>query len=469
MTTQATTQTITPATTTTTPGAPIKLPTREDFAAGLVNVAGLERALATDASLRGLGLAFTDPTFYPFGFKLAESGVDRFRQIRLEHEERLGPDATLSAVERAYSEERRQDIATKLHELVMTEAGRLTRGSGTLTISKYALGQLLARAGAPGSAGAYLANCPVSMRAEHTNYWLGRAMEVATRRDGTHAAVSLEATLRTRVEPVMILGPDGKPATSMRRGIYACVGKGYLRGGAFAYPQAVRAFLGACPRDARCTFTSDGRRWRLSVSWMDPRLIPSDVVVGDTFRVGLWLESTDDASAGLMVGLDAERVRCLNCTTLYTRKIEGTLRHGQRSIAEKVVQVAQQALSKLSPFADAWRAARVDEVASRAYEDGVGHVFNYLVDEGLVSVPGVSDSEMVSRLHRAWQQEPGYSRADILNAVTRAAHSECWGGAFDGAQLEAQAGQLLYNFRLDSVPAPATQGTVDKRDLLETN
>jgi len=51
---------------------------------------------------------------------------------------------------------------------------------------------------------------------------------------------------------------------------------------------------------------------------------------------------------------------------------------------------------------------------------------------------------MVERLQRAWDIEPGYSKAAIVNAVTRAAHTEEWRSWQTSEELERAAGELLY-------------------------
>jgi hypothetical protein len=51
---------------------------------------------------------------------------------------------------------------------------------------------------------------------------------------------------------------------------------------------------------------------------------------------------------------------------------------------------------------------------------------------------------MITRLRRAWEKEPGYSKTAYLNAITRCAHSEEWRSWEDAEELESTAGELLY-------------------------
>jgi hypothetical protein len=62
-----------------------------------------------------------------------------------------------------------------------------------------------------------------------------------------------------------------------------------------------------------------------------------------------------------------------------------------------------------------------------------------------------------SEPQRAWDVEPGYSKAAIVNAVTRAAHTEEWRSWTTSEDLERAAGELLYA-RVWNVQRPAGDG-----------
>jgi len=44
----------------------------------------------------------------------------------------------------------------------------------------------------------------------------------------------------------------------------------------------------------------------------------------------------------------------------------------------------------------------------------------------------------------SWSHEPGYSKTAIVNAVTRAAHTEAWRSWTTSEDLERAAGEPLY-------------------------
>ena len=86
--------------------------------------------------------------------------------------------------------------------------------------------------------------------------------------------------------------------------------------------------------------------------------------------------------------------------------------------------------------------------------DDVATVFPALVANRAVYVPSFNSDEMVERLQRAWDVEPGYSKTAIVNAVTRAAHTEEWRSWMTSEDLERAAGELLYA-RVWNVQVPA--------------
>ena len=113
-----------------------------------------------------------------------------------------------------------------------------------------------------------------------------------------------------------------------------------------------------------------------------------------------------------------------------------------------------RALEKVSYFADKWSEATVENVLERYGVDDVGTIFKALVSHRAVHVPGIAADDMVERLQRAWDVEPGYSKTAIVNAVTRAAHTEEWRSWTTSEELERAAGELLYA-RVWNVQRPA--------------
>jgi hypothetical protein len=147
----------------------------------------------------------------------------------------------------------------------------------------------------------------------------------------------------------------------------------------------------------------------------------------------------------VIVGCDAERIRCINCTTVWAAKIEGGVRHFGKNAKDKLAKMVRQAAGRFDAFTKRWAEAAKEQIVAQVY-DGLEpqHIFQLLVQGGHVSAAGVTDEQLVERLTSAWRKEPGYQKRDIINAITRAAHEEPWrlGVTED---LEEQSRALLYN------------------------
>lgn len=415
-----------------------------------MNLVGKARAEAQERQLVEAGIAFNEKTWFPFGTKLIEAGQDNYKASRLAFDER--PGATVSLPDT------RMTVDGKLYRRIEGSSkspatdGRTYQTGPAIPVSRWALGQLAHRLNMPGGAGSYLAGSPAAKRAADVNMWAVDASYLVDRKkDGVVVKTErlpIEAVFRTRLEGAS----NGTPA---KRGIYAVVSDRY---NCCDFPMAIEAFLGACPPGAKGEFTYDGTKWRFRALFHAPTAA-SEVVVGDTFQFSMWMEGADDGSAGFLFGLDALRVRCVNLTTIYTRRIEGTLRHNMKELSTRISSTVSSVMERLSLFAPAWAKAREEQIFAEGVFDA-RHVFTQLVRDEYVHVAGYSETEMVERLVNAWHMEPGYSKADIINAVTRMAHTEGWSSAWDTCLLEEQAGSLLYQHVVIAPPESDTLGLV---------
>jgi hypothetical protein len=120
------------------------------------------------------------------------------------------------------------------------------------------------------------------------------------------------------------------------------------------------------------------------------------------------------------------------------------VRHVGPNLGNVVSSGIERALKKVSHFADKWSEATVENVLERYGVDDVATIFKALVSNRAVYVAGIDAEDMVERLQRAWDVEPGYSKTVIVNAVTRAAHIEEWRSWTTSEDLERAAGELLY-------------------------
>jgi len=135
---------------------------------------------------------------------------------------------------------------------------------------------------------------------------------------------------------------------------------------------------------------------------------------------------------------------CKNLIIIDRAEQATVTRHVGRNLGDIVQAGIERAMKSVSHFADKWSEATVENVLERYGVDDVETIFRALVATRAVHVPGFGNEEMVERLQRAWDVEPGYSKSAIVNAVTRAAHTEEWKSWTTSEELERSAGDLLY-------------------------
>jgi hypothetical protein len=93
------------------------------------------------------------------------------------------------------------------------------------------------------------------------------------------------------------------------------------------------------------------------------------------------------------------------------------------------------ARASVGEFLEAWGHARTVRVDPE-------QTFRDWVTQRKLPVPRNQDEVLVEALLGAWNQEPGNSLADCVNAVTRVAHSQPWPVDFS-EELERRAAQLV--------------------------
>lgn len=261
------------------------------------------------------------------------------------------------------------------------------------------------------------------MRRPHADHWFERAN---TEKGG------IQATFRTALR---IPGNQGS------REIFSTVSPRYH---VFDGPDAVDAFLGAIPADGRADVLVEGARWKFKSTFHTP-LLPSEVVVGDVLRAWVSIAGRDDGRGGFRVSVGIDEARCLNCTEIHAVNVEG-VRHAAEA-AKKFVALVKKQFNKIEGFATKWAEAQKDNIIAGLTDGGADphYVFGQLVDRGLVSKGGVGREEMVERLVRHSHGHHA-SRYDVVRAITEAAHVESWKSPWFTEELEAEAGQLLYNY-----------------------
>lgn len=101
----------------------------------------------------------------------------------------------------------------------------------------------------------------------------------------------------------------------------------------------------------------------------------------------------------------------------------------------------REAKNSIKPVIDLWKEAMKEEVVKNDEERE--QLLDSLFTRKLLQTPGVRTEESISSILTAWDLEPGSTRADLINAVSRVAHESVWPSLGVSEGLESQAGQLL--------------------------
>jgi hypothetical protein len=412
---------------------------------GGVCAEGKARAEADQADAEAAGWSLKPPV-YAIGSRVNSTGVANFRASRQDHDSKASVGEACGKLIDLIQAEDRKDLVVKVPTLKMLDDGRITRGGGPLAVSERAITGVGTHI-TPGGA-SYLRACEPDLRAINFNRWA----EKGWREDSRATAKAIEAwqeggergpqpgpvmkekevTLRTRLNHA-----------SNKREAWSFVGPKYGAHDVDAIAEQVMRSE-AIPADAKCDITYDGYRMRMDVLFHTD-IQPEKAVAGEIFKAGIMLKTADDGSGSIQISAQVFRNLCLNLIIIdHAKELVTRRKHYGSGIIADVEAGIATAMGKVKVFADKWSEATLENVLEKYGAHDVEAVMRGLVFNKVVHVSGVKSDEMFERLMRAYQAEPGYGKTAIVNAVTRAAHSETWGSWSDVEDLERKGGELLF-------------------------
>jgi hypothetical protein len=410
-----------------------------------VSAEGKARALADEAASVAAGWSL-EPPVYEIGRVVNSMGVGNYRASRSTHDDMLSLTEGANKLIDLVKAENRKDLVVQVPTLKMLPDGRITRGQAALEISERALTGVGTHI-TPGGAG-YLKQCPPELRAINFNHWAANGFREDVRatmaakeewvnngskgREPGPIMKEKEVTLRTR-----------QNHTTNRKEAFAVVGPRY---GAHDIDKIAEQILTSpsIPGDAKCDIVYDGYRARIDVLFHS-NVQPEKVVAGEIFKAGIMVKTADDGSGSIQISAQVWRNLCLNLIIIdHAKDLVTRRKHYGTGIQADVEAGILTAMGKVKHFADKWSEATLENVLEKYGVHDVEAVFRGLVFNKVVHVPGVKPEEMMERLNRAYQAEPGYGKTAIVNAVTRAAHAETWGSWTDVEDLERKGGELLF-------------------------
>lgn len=311
---------------------------------------------------------------------------------------------------------------------ILRQNGHSVGGIPTPTAWRHIADRINAYGSPAEGLGLYLATCSPALRPDIVKAELLRAAENA--RD-----TQLQMKMATRAHPTL----PGK------REVYRGSSPSYA---ALEATTVLPALMALFPAGSgfRSEMTYNRQKCRLTIDVTMQCPIEEPGRVGEMVRVG-WRLVLDDAKAGAVrVTFLVIRERCLNgseapAVAEVTMRHIGTTDRQMQRLMSLVGNTRELARSYTDKWASAWQDRIIDESMGRGPEA----VFRALLDADLVKASGRKEQAVQSFL-RAWEVEPGYSRADVVNAITRAAHDngEWWSDLDVSEGLERAGGELLY-------------------------
>ena len=384
------------------------------------------------AQMRKLGFAIPG-TMYSPGTRMVQMGVDDYQRKHVEWAERpLFSDVAAEVRDRIQAENRR-DMLVNITDLRMDKNGHFYRkskpGKGAIPLEIGSLDRLLAYSNGvlPGSKRLF----PLLDPAVRANVWNSQIakltedtwIKLGCRKDaegnwGIYRVVSPKYSAHASAD--VILGAL----------IEATEGQG------------LRGTVSYDPTTTIVTFDA--------AVMADP--IKLDPVVGDLFRTGLRGITADGAQYG-SISIDpfVGRIACINCTVVngYAPGLRMIHRGDLPGLIPGIREVAAKSAQAVRLFSDDWKLLRSTPATNQHALAALGLLKKERqearsVPDVLSALAGQKGRSLPSEeaLSAAYDAEPGESLADLMNAITRAAHEGLLSD-LQRWQAEREAGALL--------------------------
>lgn len=363
-----------------------------------------------------------DP-IYPAGSRVNETGVRNFAVKRREFD-RLpnGVEASMATLKGIVNEQRAESEIDLSLAQFDAATGAITMNGEAFDLTPTAWGHVFGLcADAPKGAVAHAPHASLAVRAAMLNDYLPRESK------------KLVAAYRTT-------SIEGKPLA--RPEVYRLASTKYTPFDADMVLASLLQSSSDLMESWKGEVRYDGERLALDFLSMPDEVI--DLAAGDVFKIGLRLRANDIREGSITGELVAWRNRCLNLIVI------GTLKHNLFSLKHvgsafdihaALSGAFAEAEVKFGTFRHDWGVARSEIVIDNAMP--ADRLFEGIAKARILSLPG-KETEIASNLLSAWMEEPGFTRADVVNAVTRSVHESFrWGSAFDADDVEREAGSLL--------------------------
>ena len=391
----------------------------------------------TEKKIEAAGFALPKTWFAP-GTRMMQIGVDKYKREYLEWSRRPDAvDALMETAEHIRSEDRRS-FTVSLSDLRMEENGLIGRkGSIARRIEWGAWEQVFRAASGVGAfpdGRRLMQTLPPKMRAEIFNERIrhfDKNVKIGVRKDHETGEWTIFRVVGARF-PENGNGADACEAAAKA-----------LRGMDF------RGHVEYDPNTTDLRFDA--------AHMVDPVIL--DPTVGDVFRGGIKGKTNDAGGGSFTVQPFIGRIICINCTTAdaYAKGVRKAHRGNMESAITGIYDAAKMAAKVVPMFAEDWSVLRDTYIEDIDWADNLGrltldtrsilvsdpsatNVIRALVESKKIDAK-IGRDALVQAMLASFAEEPGETVADVINAVTRAAHSKV--PVMVGEVIEKQAGALV--------------------------
>jgi hypothetical protein len=415
------------------------LPTFEDLAPKAVRGVtvdgdGKARSETDRAAAEAAGYK-TAETVYARGTMVNATGVANARASYAEWKAMPQTTKACEALEAQVQAEDRRDVEARSGDVKLDDLGRVIglpcpspAEDYSHRLSTRAIKSLCSRLGSGG--GQYLAN------------EVSGPLLAANLREQLAKTPAVDLTLRTRVR-------------GGGREVFGVVSQKYH---AFDADQIARSVGRAMPSDVRGHVSYDGYRTRIE-GLLQSTVQPENFVAGEFFRAGVVVTSDDAGGGGITVmGMVLQNL-CLNLIILdESWQNFGRFIHiGRKTITleERIEASVKAAAASLDHFRQVWgyaaRENAIDDGGQQLMRDvAMAGLFRGILNKELVALPGKVE-DRVPQLVQAWKLDESSatstvptSRAAVVNAFTRLAHTDGGLDAWTQDEISRDAANLLH-------------------------
>lgn len=407
------------------------------FFALTVDADKAEKIKAQEKSIEAAGFALPKTWFAP-GTRMMQIGVDTYKREYLEWSQRPLAEETLLATAATIREEDRRSFTVNLSDLRMEEGGMVGRKGGVSRRIEWGAWEQIFRA----------------------------ASSVGAFPDGRRLMKMLSPKMRAEIfnDRIKHISKDVKIGVRRDREtgewtIFRVVGKNFPEdgNGADACEAAAKALRGMGFR-GHVEYNPNTTDLRFDAAHMaDPVIL--DPTVGDIFRGGIKGKTNDAGGGSFVVNPFVGRIICINCTIAdaYAPGVRKAHRGSMESAITGIHDAAKLAAKVVPLFAEDWSYCRDTYIEDVDWHENLGrlsldtrsllvsdpsaqNVIRALVESKKIDAK-IGRDALVSAMLASFREEPGETVADVINAVTRAAHSKV--PVLVGEAIEKQAGKLM--------------------------